>query len=38
MTMVISYESAEAREAAVAYGMEEGMAYSYDNLERMVAG
>ncbi|MBV2358818.1 SRPBCC domain-containing protein [Thalassococcus sp. CAU 1522] len=36
MTMVISYASAEAREGAVASGMEEGMAFSYDNLDRMV--
>ncbi|MDJ0820487.1 MAG: SRPBCC domain-containing protein [Paracoccaceae bacterium] len=38
MTMVISYDSPEAREAAVASGMEEGMAFSYDNLDRLVSG
>ncbi len=37
MTMTISYDSAEIREAAVASGMEEGMAVSYDNLDNMVA-
>ena len=37
MTMVISYESAEQRESAVASGMEEGMAFSYDNLDTLVA-
>ena len=37
MTMVISYVDAESREAAVASGMEEGMAVSYDNLAELVA-
>lgn len=37
MTMTITYASAEQREAAVASGMEEGMAFSYDNLEREAA-
>lgn len=37
MTMTISYETDEIREAAVATGMEEGMAFSYDNLDGLVA-
>ena len=37
MTMTIIYDSAESREGAVASGMEEGMAWSYDNLDRMVS-
>lgn len=37
MTMTISYDSAEAREGAVASGMEDGMAVSYDNLDAMVS-
>lgn len=37
MTMTITYDSAESREAAVASGMEEGMAVSYDNLDRLAA-
>ena len=37
MTMVISYADSESREAAIEYGMEEGMAVSYDNLAEMVS-
>ncbi len=36
MTMTIHYDSAESRQAAVESGMEEGMAWSYNNLEEMV--
>lgn len=35
MVMTITYASADQREAAIASGMEEGMAFSYDNLERL---
>lgn len=38
MTMTITYDSAESREAAIESGMEAGMAVSYDNLEAFVAG
>ena len=37
MTMTIHYDSVESREGAIASGMEEGMAWSYDNLERIVS-
>ncbi|NND43246.1 MAG: hypothetical protein HKM96_13315, partial [Boseongicola sp.] len=37
MTMTITYASAEQREAAVASGMEDGMAFSYDTLEKALA-
>lgn len=36
MTMTIRYDSAESRQGAVESGMEEGMAWSYDNLDRIV--
>lgn len=35
MTMTITYDSTESREAAIASGMEEGMAVTYDRLDAM---
>lgn len=37
MTMVITYDSDESREGAIASGMEEGMAWSYSNLDELVS-
>jgi hypothetical protein len=38
MTMRLTYPSKEARDGAVASGMEQGVSAGYDKLEEMVAG
>ncbi len=38
MTMTIHYDSSASRQAAVESGMEEGMAWSYNNLEELIRG
>ncbi len=37
MTMVMSYPSAEDRDGAVEFGIEDGMAVFYSNLDKMIA-